>query len=301
MTATESARSPAGAAGAARDRTRGSQPHSAPMVFLVGPPGSGKSALGRRVCTELGLRFVDLVDDGSTDRTLQELVRARGADVVTLPWAPASDARWLDLCRRSGETVALWAHPLDMQARSGHLESLFTPVKRLRTRGGFGRNGTGCSEHRHLARACEYVLLLVDLSEEVAAQELKALVEDLRSPEELSPAEREGMLGWCGNWQGAFDADARACEILVDAMARFTMRLKARGASPRTMSGVYSDLNAGPWSCATTLRRGRPSWTHSAAALPSTSFGGRCRIPKGSSGASGPRGTHSARSCAIPQ
>lgn len=47
--------------------------------------------------------------------------------------------------------MALWAHPLDMQARSGHSESLFTPVKRLKTRGGFGRNGTGCREYRHLS------------------------------------------------------------------------------------------------------------------------------------------------------
>jgi hypothetical protein len=214
------------------------------MVFLVGPPGSGKSALGRRVCAELGRRFVDLVDDGGTDAALQELVRARGADVVTLPWAPARDARWLDLCRRSGDTVALWAHPLDMQTRSGHAEPLFTPVKRLRTRGGFGRSRTGCSEHRHLDRACEHVLLLVDLSEELAAEELKALVEDLRSPEELSPAEREGLLGWCGNWRDDFNADARACEILVDAMARFTMHLKERGTSPPSMSGVYGDLSA---------------------------------------------------------
>ena len=117
----------------------------------------------------------------------------------------------------------LAAHPdlrteAEQAARSGHSESLFTPVKRLRTRDGFGRSGTGCSEYRHLERTCRHVLLLVGLSEEVAAQELKALVDDLRSPEELSPAEREGMLGWCGNWRDDFNADARACEILADAM-----------------------------------------------------------------------------------
>jgi hypothetical protein len=214
------------------------------MVFLVGPPGSGKSALGRRVCDELALRFVDLVDDGGTDATLQELVGARGADVVALPWAPARDARWLHLCRRSGETVALWAHPLDMQARSGRAETLFTPVKRLSTRGGFGRSGTACIEYRHLDRACEHVLLLVDLSEDLGAEELKELVEGLRTQVELSPAEREGLLGWCENWRDDFNADPRACEILVHAMARFTMHLKARGTSPRTMSGIYGDLNA---------------------------------------------------------
>lgn len=171
-------------------------------------------------------------------------MRTRSTDVVALPWAPERDARWLDLCRRSGETVALWAHPLEMQARSGHAEPFFTPVERLRTRGGFGRRGTGCSEYRHLERACENVLLLVDLSEEDAAEELKQLVEDLRSSEELSPAEREGLLGWCGNWRDDFNADAKACQILVDAMARFLMHLKAQGASPRTMSGIRGDLNA---------------------------------------------------------
>src|SRR4030081_2517386 len=85
----------------AQDRTRVSQPHDAAMVFLVGPPGSGKSALGRRVCTELELRLVDLIDDGRTDETLQEVVRARGADVVTLPWARREMPAWLNLCRRS--------------------------------------------------------------------------------------------------------------------------------------------------------------------------------------------------------
>ena len=74
-------------------------------------------------------------------------------------------------------------------------------------------------------------------SEDAAAQELmKALVEDLRSSQELSPAEREGLLGWCGNWRDDFNADTRACEILVDAMARFTMHLKARGTSPRALA-----------------------------------------------------------------
>jgi hypothetical protein len=32
------------ATGGAKTRTRVLQPHDAPMVFLVGPPGSGKSA-----------------------------------------------------------------------------------------------------------------------------------------------------------------------------------------------------------------------------------------------------------------
>ena len=88
------------------------------------------------------------------------------------------------------------------------------------------------------------MLLLVDLTEDVAAQELKELVEDLRAQGELAPAEREGLLGWCDNWRDDFNADARACKILVDAMARFMMHLKARGTSPRTLSRVRGDLNA---------------------------------------------------------
>lgn len=134
--------------------------------------------------------------------------------------------------------MALWAHPLDMQARSHHSESLFTPVKRLRTRGGFGRSGTGCSEHRHLERACERVVLLVGLSEEIAAQELKALVEDLRSPEELLPAEREGLLGWCGNWRDDFNADATACEIPLPVPSRATDVRRRHGALHDALEGA---------------------------------------------------------------
>ena len=235
---------PAAPAPAPEEKPRASRPSDAPMVFLAGPPGSGKSALGSRACAELGLRFADLDDDGRTGATLEEVVRTRAADVVTVPWAPARDAGWLGLCRSSGETMALWAHPLDMQARSGRAESLFKPVKGRKTRGGFGRDGIACSEFRHFERACPNVLLLVGLPEEAAGTLLREAVEDLRSPKELSLTEGEGLLGWCDDWRHDFGADARACEILVDAMARFTMRLRAQGTSPRTMSGVYRDLNA---------------------------------------------------------
>jgi hypothetical protein len=215
-----------------------------PIIFLVGPPGSGKSVLGRRASTELGLRFVDLVDDERTDARLEELVRLRSADLVALPWAPTRDRTWLRLCRRSGATVALWAHPLEMQARSGRLESMFTPSKRLTTEGGFGRRGTGCSEYRHLARACEYVVDLIGLSVDDAAQTLKEVVQDLRTTDLSTPAEREGLLGWRDDWRADFNADPKACELLVDAMARFMLHLKAGGSSPRALAQVRRELNA---------------------------------------------------------
>jgi len=131
-----------------------------------------------------------------------------------------------------------------MQARSGRAEPLFKPVKGRKTRGGFGRNGIACREFRHLRRACPNVLSLVGLPEEEAGELLREALEDLRSPKALSPAEAEGLLGWCDDWRHDFSANAKACTILVDAMARFTMQLKAQGTSPRTMSGVYGDLNA---------------------------------------------------------
>ena len=77
MTAMPDAHNPAGTAAAVKDHTRASQAQDAPLVFLIGPPGppgSGESTLGRRACTELGLRFVDLVNDGRTHAALEELV-----------------------------------------------------------------------------------------------------------------------------------------------------------------------------------------------------------------------------------
>ena len=60
-------------------------------------------------------------------------------------------------------------------------EPLFTPVPRLKIRGGFGRHGTGCREFRHLDRACGEMLLLVDLSFEEAAQVVKDGIAEIRA------------------------------------------------------------------------------------------------------------------------
>ena len=53
-----------------------------PIVFLLGPPGVGKSALGSWACKEMGLEFVDLAE-ADLER-LSRVVADRAADVVEL-------------------------------------------------------------------------------------------------------------------------------------------------------------------------------------------------------------------------
>lgn len=218
-------------------------------IFLAGPPGSGKTTLGGRSCQALDLRFLDFPRDVESTSTpsLEDIERTLGSqviDVVALPWKLQLASDTFAWCRRKGSAVALWAHPIDMQARSGYTTPLFAPVTRLTTRGGFGRRGTGCHEFRKLDRACDHVLLVDGLPLEEAVADLRDLLEDLRLPEPDDPAEREGLDGWVEDWIKEHGADAKAAHILVDAMARYTLHLKESGASPRKMSAVYSDLNA---------------------------------------------------------
>jgi len=49
---------------------------------------------------------------------------------------------------------------------------------------------------------------------------------------------------WIKDWQQDFGANRPAAEIIVDAMARYTLHLKSQGASPRRLSEVYDDLNS---------------------------------------------------------
>ena len=211
-----------------------------PLVFLAGPPGSGKTTLGAKACEVLSLRFADLPDDGGTMAALERMAGGPQADVVAIPWAPGRDAAWLRFCRKAGRLVALWAHPLDMQARSGRSAPLFTPSPRLTTRGGFGRTGTRCPEFRHLERACTCVVMLdgftLDEATGIVARELDRVRESALCGEEPTSLERSLL------WRIDAGGQPAACKAMGEAMARFLAHLEARGASPRTLSGIESDL-----------------------------------------------------------
>ncbi len=218
-------------------------------IFLAGPPGSGKTTLGKRACAELSWRFLDLhgivqsVDDATS--ALARIVAAGEADLIELPWELTEHRAALSFARRSGILLGLWAHPLEMQARSGHTGPLFTRVGRLKTHGGFGRRGTGCVEFRRLQRACEEVLVLVGDSVDSALPLVKEVLAEHRAPAgDADPAERAGISDWSEILREDCGATLKAARIVVNAMARYILHLKADGTSPRTLTGICSDLQA---------------------------------------------------------
>ena len=224
---------------------------SIPMIFLAGPPGAGKSGLGKKACQELKLRFFDLSTPVINEQSLlsqkeilTEVITKRSADIIALPWLLQQDKGIRTLVRRSGVLLLLWAHPLDMQTRSGHSEPLFTPSPRIKTRGGFGRNGTGCREFRSLDRAADEVLILVDSSFDEAVDDLQNYIVSIREESLESPIIRAGLNDWVDEWRQSYDISKNTTNIIVDAMARYLLHLRSEGKSPRTLSGVYSDLEA---------------------------------------------------------
>jgi hypothetical protein len=233
--------------------TTSSPQQTPPLVFQAGPPGVGKSTIGSQVSQAMGLRFLDLSPPGSSDtdqatpearERLLAAVRDRSADLIALSWGLQQDKAVLALARRAGHLLLLWDHPLTLQARSGRAEPVCTPSGRLKTRGGFGAQGTSCLEFRRLDRACHEVWMLAGLPLDMI---VKAVVDSRRELQQqggLSPADQEGLASWGKTWREDYDANRRAVEIVLDAMARYTLNLKEQGASSRKLREVYTDLNA---------------------------------------------------------
>ena len=222
-----------------------------PMIFFAGPPGVGKSSLGEKACQALGLRFLDLSTPTIAEQSIQsqkeilaEAINKRSADVVALPWDLQRNMGIRTWVRRYGVLLLLWAHPLDMQARSGHSEPLFTPSRRIKAREGFGRNGTGCLEFRSLDRTADELLMLVNSSFDKAVCDLQRCIISIRGESLESPIIRAGLSDWVEGWRQSYDIHRNVANIIVDAMARYVLHLRSEGKSRADSSGVYSDLEA---------------------------------------------------------
>lgn len=219
------------------------------QIFLLGPPGAGKTTLGCSACDALGLKFGDMAElfkshGPLTEAGVQQALAAQEADVLEVPWGIRKDSTALKMIRRQGFLLGLWAHPIDMQLRSGREDGLFTPSPRLKTRGGFGRTGTGCREYRALNKACHEVLDIVDRTLDQARDALKACIVRIREREALPPVERVGIKSWANHWKCDYPNPADAIDTMADAMARYLLELEAQGVSPRKIREVSNDLNA---------------------------------------------------------
>lgn len=222
-----------------------------PMIFLCGPPGSGKTTLGAKSCQNLGLRFIDFSTPEINEKPLSlqkeicmEAIKNRSADVIALPWSFQEDRSVRKLIRSFGVLLLLWAHPLDMQTRSGRLEPFFTPSPRIKTKGGFGQKGTGCREFRRLNNAADEVLLLINSSFDQAVDDLESYIVDIRQDALEPPMVRAGLSDWVEDWYEDYGVPKDIINIVVDAMACYILYLQSEGKSPRILSGVYSDLQA---------------------------------------------------------
>jgi hypothetical protein len=222
-----------------------------PVIFLVGPPGAGKSSLGKRACRALDLRFNDLSTPAINEeplsvqkKMLNEAIKKRVTDVIAIPWLLQNDKRIRTLVRRSGLVLLLWAHPLDMQARSGRAGPFLTPTRKSTINGGFGRNGVGCLEYRSLNRASDAVLNLVGRSLDEAAADLQYCIAGMRERSLQPPLIRTGLSDWVDDWHESYDIDESILRVMVDAMAHYLVYLRSEGKSERTLSGAYMDLQA---------------------------------------------------------
>ena len=222
---------------------------SLPIVFLLGPPGSGKSSLGKAACQASGLRFLDLSTPAvnrlpleSQKAVLTEALERKDAEVIALPWTLQREVKLHVWLRRSGMLLALWAHPLEMQERSGRSQPLFTPSRRLKDRSGFGRGGTGCLEFRMLDRSVDATLKLVRTPFDEACNALQGSLERIRKKPAEPPIIQVGLSGWVDGWSSDYSISKDVTYLIVDAMARYILHLRAEGKSSRIISEVLNDL-----------------------------------------------------------
>jgi hypothetical protein len=220
-----------------------------PIVFLLGPPSSGKSSLGKAACQAIGLRFLDLSTPAvnrlpleSQKAVLTEALEKKDAEVIALPWALQREVKLHTWLRRSGRLLALWAHPLEMQERSGRSQPLFTPSRRLKDRSGFGRGGTSCLEFRMLDRSVDAILKLVRTPFDEACHALRNSLERMRKKPSEPPIIQVGISFWVDDWSSDYSINKDVTYLIVDAMARYILHLRAEGKSSRIISEVLHDL-----------------------------------------------------------
>ena len=221
-------------------------------LFVAGPPGAGKTALASKVTGKLGGRFVDFSSldlDGKgmplaeQRKMFEDFARTGFMDVVVLSWPLQQDSSVLKLARRDGCLVLIWDHPDKMNARAPR-PTIFTPTGRAKSHGGFGPSGSACNEFRRLDRACRVTILLSEMTEEEAVDELIDVVRYFRERTAQPPAVQVGIASWGPGWQKEYDADPAACELVLEAMGRFLLHLEGQGGSERTLRAVRWDLNA---------------------------------------------------------
>jgi hypothetical protein len=207
-------------------------------IFLLGPPGVGKTTLGTRACAQLAIPFGPFAGIESAVESARAL-----PCVFEVSWDVALAPRMLERLRKAGPTIALWDHPHRMQACASRSYVLHASSA-LVTPGSYGRRGTSCIEFRRLDRGCDDVILLDGLTIEEATEELRASIEETwadRSAEELE--------AWTDHFVRLWRADTTvkkpAAQPLAAAMAEFLLATKRAGASARAMRALESDLHVG--------------------------------------------------------